>query len=92
MNREKDSYPCFTLCLCVNCIYWSFLGGSTNKEFVCNAADPGREDPLEKKMATHSSYSCLRNPMDREAWWATVLRVTKSWTQLSNFTFSFLCL
>ena len=32
MNREKDSYPCFTLCLCVNCIYWSFLGGSANKD------------------------------------------------------------
>ena len=23
-------------------------------------------------------YSCLENPMDRGAWWATVLRVTKS--------------
>ena len=27
-------------------------------------------------------YSCLENPMDREAWWATVPRVTKSGTQL----------
>ena len=25
-------------------------------------------------------YSCLRNPMDRGAWRATVHRVTKSWT------------
>ena len=25
-------------------------------------------------------YSCLENPMDRGAWWATVHRVTKSWT------------
>ena len=24
-------------------------------------------------------YSCQENPMDREAWWATVCRVTKSW-------------
>ena len=24
--------------------------------------------------------------MDREAWWATVHGVTKSWTQLSDFT------
>ena len=24
----------------------------------------GREDPLEKEMATHSRYSCLENPMD----------------------------
>ena len=28
--------------------------------------------------------SCLENPMDREAWWATVHGVTKSWIQLSN--------
>ena len=25
-------------------------------------------------------YSCLENPMDRGAWWATVHRVRKSWT------------
>ena len=29
-------------------------------------------------------YSCLGNPMDRRAWWATVHGVTKSQTQLSN--------
>ena len=28
-------------------------------------------------------YSCLENPMDRGAWWATVHRITKSWTQLN---------
>ena len=34
----------------------------------------GNGDPLQ--------YSCLENPMDRGAWWATVHRVTKSRTQL----------
>ncbi|XP_055269115.1 mixed lineage kinase domain-like protein isoform X2 [Moschus berezovskii] len=29
-------------------------------------------------------YSCLENPMDRGAWWATVHRVTKSQTQLKR--------
>ena len=29
-------------------------------------------------------YSCLENSMDRGAWRATVQRVTKSWTRLSN--------
>ena len=24
-------------------------------------------------------YSCLENPMDREAWWATVHGVAKTW-------------
>ena len=27
-------------------------------------------------------YSCLENPMDKGAWWATVHRVAKSLTQL----------
>ena len=34
-------------------------------------------------------YSCLENPMDGGAWWAAVHGVAKSWTQLSNFTFTF---
>ena len=39
--------------------------------------DPlGREDPLEKEMATHSS-TCLENSMDRGAWRATVHGVAK---------------
>ena len=29
-------------------------------------------------------YSCLENPMDRGAWWATVQRVAKSQTQLKQ--------
>ena len=27
-------------------------------------------------------YFCLENPMDGGAWWATVHRVARSWTQL----------
>ena len=34
-------------------------------------------------------YSCLENPMDRGAWWATVRGVMKSQTRLSNFTLTF---
>ena len=34
-------------------------------------------------------YSCLENPMDGGAWWATVHGVGKSRTRLSNFTFTF---
>ena len=37
----------------------------------------GQEDPLEKKMATHTSILALENPMDRGAWRATVHGVTK---------------
>ena len=42
------------------------------KESACNAGDLGLilgwEDPLEKGMATHSRYSCLKNFMDRGTW------------------------
>ena len=33
--------------------------------------------------------SCLENPMEGGAWWATVHGVTKSRTRLSDFTFTF---
>ena len=46
----------------------------------------GREDPLGKGMATHSSILAWRNPMDRGAWRATVCRVTKSWTEMTQHT------
>ena len=38
---------------------------------------------------TPLQYSCLENPMDGGAWWATVHGVSKSQTQLSDFTFTF---
>ena len=38
----------------------------------------GQEDPLEN--GNPLQYSCLENPMDRGAWWATVHGVAKSWT------------
>ena len=41
----------------------------------------GREDPLEKGMATYSSILAWENPMDRGAWQAMVHSVAKSHTQ-----------
>ena len=38
---------------------------------------------------TPLQYSCLENPMERGAWWAAVHGVSKSWTPLSDFTFTF---
>ena len=32
----------------------------------------GREDPLEKEMATHSSILAWKFPQRKETWWATV--------------------
>ena len=41
----------------------------------------GNDNPLQ--------YSCLENPMDGGAWWAALHGVTRSWIQLSDFTFTF---
>ena len=38
---------------------------------------------------TPLQYSCLENPMDRGAWWAAVHGVARSWTRLTDFTFTF---
>ena len=37
---------------------------------------------------TPLQYSCLENPMDAGAWYAAVHGVSKSWTRLSDFTFT----
>ena len=60
---------------------------------ACNAGDPGSipgwgRSPGEGN-GSPLQYSCLENPMDRGAWWAVVHGVEKSWTQLSDFTFTF---
>ena len=34
-------------------------------------------------------YSRLENPMNGGAWWAAVHGVARSWTRLSDFTFTF---
>ena len=38
---------------------------------------------------TSLQYSHLENAMDGGAWWAAVHGVVKSWTLLSDFTFTF---
>ena len=47
----------------------------------------GQEDPLEKKMATHSGI--LVHYKDKGAWWATVHGVAKSWTWLRGWAHPF---
>ena len=47
---------------------------------------PGGGRSPEGGSGSPRQYSCLENPMDGGAWWATVHRVAKSRTRLSNFT------
>ena len=63
-------------------------GGSDGKGSACNAGDLGLIAGLGRSPGGgHSNplhCSCLENPMDKGAWWATVHGVAKSWTQLSD--------
>ena len=43
-----------------------------------------REIPLEGGNGDPLQHSCLENPVDRGAWWATVHAVAKSPTRLSD--------
>ena len=69
-----------------------FPPGSVVKVPACNAGDlgliPGSGRSPGEGNGNPLQYSCLENPMDGGAWWATVHGVSKSRTRLSNFTFS----
>ena len=78
-----------TACINTN-IYMGPPGGSDGKESACNAGDPGSIPGWEIYPGEGNGYpfqySCLENSMDRGAWLVTVHRVTKSWTQLKQFS------
>ena len=69
--------------------------GSDGKESVCNAGElgliPGWGQSPGEGNGNLLQYSCLENPMDREAWQATVHEVTKSQIWLSNYHLYFHC-
>ena len=70
----------FSLCL--------LPGGSDDKESACNAGDPGSipgsgRSP-EEGNGNPLQYSCLGNPKDRVAQWATVHGVAKNQTCLRD--------
>ena len=71
-------------------IYWGFPGVSEVKSSACNAEDLGREDPLEKEMATHSSILAWEIPWTEEPGGLQSTGSQKSRTRLSNFTFTFI--
>ena len=69
---------------------WGFPVGSGVKASACNAGDldsvPGSGRSPGEGNGNPLQYSCLENPMDGGAWWATVHGVAKSRTWLSEFT------
>ena len=60
---------------------WTFKIIFSNSTVLISFIREGNGTPLQ--------YSCLENPMDGGAWWATVYGVAGSRTRLSDFTFTF---
>ena len=57
-----------------------FPGGSDGKESACSVGDLGSTLGLGRSPEGNGNSlqcSCLENPMDRGAWWATVYEVNK---------------
>ena len=67
-----------------------FAGGSDGKASTSNAGDLGLIPGLGRSPGEGNGNplqcSCLENPMDGGAWWATVHGVTNSQRGLSKFT------
>ena len=70
-----------------------FPGGSEVKASACNVGDLGSIPGLGRSPGKGNDnplqYSCLENPMDGGAWWATVHGVAHIRTRLNDFTFTF---
>ena len=72
----------------VSSYYWGFPGGTVVKNLPANAGDlgsiPGSGRSLGEGNGNPLQYSCLGNPVDREAWRATVHGVAESQTPLND--------
>ena len=71
-----------------------FPGGTVVNNPPANVREPGSIPRSGRSPGGgHSPLqsSCLANPMDRGVWWATVHRVTKSWTQLKQLSTHMRC-
>ena len=68
-----------------------FPDGSVGKETARNAGGTGDSRLIPRwgrsprgRGGNPLQYSCLENPTDRGAWWATVQKVSKSQTRLTT--------
>ena len=83
-------YTLSRVCLFTSPWTVGFPGGSDGKSICLQWGDLGSISGLGRSPGEGNGsplqYSCLENPMDSGAWWATVHGVAKSRTRLSDFT------
>ena len=87
-DEKVEYYWSLPFCVLLMTLELGFLGGSAVKNLPASPGDMGAilgsgGSPGEGN-GNPFHYSCLENPMDRGAWWATVHRVAKSWIILSD--------
>ena len=70
-------------------VLWGFPGGSLVQNLPANTGNvgsiPGSGRSPREWDGNPLQYSCLENPMDGGAWWATVLGVAK-WVNYSRYS------
>ena len=69
------------VCVYIHTHTHTYISSSDGKASDCNARDPGLipgsgRSPGEGN-GNPLQYSCLENPMEKGAWWATVQRVSR---------------
>ena len=88
-------FICHSFFLNIYVLFKGFPGSSEDKASAYNAGDLGSIPGLGRSPGEGNGnplqYSCLKNPTDRAAWQATVHRVAKSRTRLSDFTHTHTC-
>ena len=74
-------------------ISMGFPNSSTGKEYAFNAGNTGDMGSVHGSGRSLGGgngnplqHSCLKNPVDREAWQATVHEAAKRWTRLSDLS------
>ena len=88
MKTTTRACPCSFGYGCLYSRDWGFSGGSDGKESVCSVGEldsvPGLGRSPGEGNGNPLQYSCLKNSMDRGAWWVIAHGVTKSQTWLAT--------
>ena len=84
MGSQRVRHDCSLSLFFLFMVVWGFPGGSVVKSLPANAGATGDSLIFESGRSPRGEnnnpfqYSCLKNPIDRRAWRATVHVVTKS--------------